>query len=70
MTRTGRKGGLAALLIAGTLALSGCSDDTRINTATGAVIGGLAGSALGGGVLTLGGAAAGAVAGSQSRLNF
>jgi outer membrane lipoprotein SlyB len=70
MTRTGRIGRLAALMLAGAVALSGCSDDTRVNIATGAVIGGLAGSAIGGGIVTLGGAAAGAVAGSQSRLNF
>ena len=60
----------AMLAVCALLVLAGCSDDTRINIATGAVIGGLAGGALGGGALALGGAAAGAVAGSQSRLQF
>ncbi len=70
MTLASQTPARAALVLCAVLALAGCSDDTRINIATGAVIGGLAGSALGGGVLALGGAAAGAVAGSQSRLNF
>jgi len=59
------------LALAAALALAGCAEDPRINTATGAVVGGLLGGAVGGGPgLTLGGAAIGAVLGSQNRLQF
>jgi osmotically inducible lipoprotein OsmB len=59
---------LALALSASLLALSGCSGMTRQEKgiATGAVIGGVAGSVLGGGVLgTAGGAAVGGVIGHE-----
>lgn len=58
----------ALALSASLLALTGCSGMTRQEkgTATGAVVGGVAGSVLGGGVLgTVGGAAVGGVIGHE-----
>lgn len=58
----------ALALGASLLALSGCAGMTRQEkgTATGAVVGGVAGSVLGGGVLgTVGGAAVGGVIGHE-----
>ena len=61
---------LAAFAAASVLALSGCADmgidRQTAGTVGGAVVGGVLGSAVGGGTLgTVGGAAAGAVIGNQ-----
>ncbi|GAC1602257.1 MAG: hypothetical protein NVS3B2_05760 [Ramlibacter sp.] len=61
---------LAATLAAAVLGLSGCADmgidRQTAGTVGGAVLGGVVGSAVGGGTLgTVGGAAAGAVIGNQ-----
>lgn len=59
---------LAALAAAAVMGLSGCAsmDRQTAGTVGGAVVGGVIGSAVGGGTLgTVGGAAAGAVIGNQ-----
>ena len=60
---------LLSIAAAATIALSGCAThptNAQIGTATGAVLGGVAGDALFGGTLgTIGGAAAGALIGNE-----
>jgi len=60
---------LMSLAVASLIALTGCGTNptnAQIGTATGAVLGGVAGNAVFGGTLgTVGGAAAGAVIGNE-----
>jgi osmotically inducible lipoprotein OsmB len=57
---------IAAVLITGAVALTGCANNQQLGTGVGAAGGAIVGDAILGGTLgTLGGAAAGAVIGNQ-----